>query len=167
MNCPAGCRCRADWSYNEITGGDLTRDSIGVFGVVDCSNAGLTTLPEVLPTMDIKMLNITNNSITSLSPIVDNEYYQNIIVLYADDNQIKSIVELEGKFLENFFKISLRNNKIKEIPFYILSFLERNLSGKTIFLGGNRIHCDCQTFKNIRVSGTSTVSSCDSYHLKI
>lgn len=146
-DCPDGCKCVPDRMFYE--GGE---DSLVFIAKVDCSNLGLTKLPAKLPDNTLS-LNISNNSISSLLALVDNDFYQNIRSLFADDNLIKSIVELEGsKFLENFTKLSLKNNKIKDIPFYILSNLERNLNGKLVYLGGNRIQCDCQTFKNQRVS---------------
>lgn len=149
-DCPEGCKCVPDrMFYSRLEGGE---NSLVFIAKVDCSNLGLTKLPIKLPENTLS-LNISNNSISSLAALVDNDYYQNIKSLFADDNLIKSIVELEGsKFLENFTKLSLKNNKIKDIPFYILSNLERNLNGKLVYLGGNRIHCECQTFKNQRVS---------------
>lgn len=149
-DCPDGCKCVPDrMFYSKLEGGE---NSLVFIAKVDCSNLGLTKLPIKLPENTLS-LNISNNSISSLAALVDNDFYQNIKSLFADDNLIKSIVELEGsKFLENFTKLSLKNNKIKDIPFYILSNLERNLNGKLVYLGGNRIHCECQTFKNQRVS---------------
>lgn len=149
--CPKGCICDFDrMSYTKIEGGE---DRLVSIARVDCSNLGLTMLPPTLPD-NTQILNISNNSISSLSALVENDFYQNIKTLYADDNLITSIVELEGsKFLENFTMLSLKSNRIKHIPFYILSNLERNLNGKLVYLGGNRIHCECQTVKNQQVRG--------------
>lgn len=145
-DCPDGCKCVPE----RMIEGEM--NSLVFTAKVDCSNLGLTALPMKLPE-NTQSLNISNNSISSLAALVDNEYYQNIKSLFADDNYINSVVELEGsKFLENFTKLSLKNNKIRDIPFYILSNLERNLNGKLVYLGGNRIQCECQTFKNQRVS---------------
>lgn len=147
--CPKGCKCDSDrMSYTKIEGGE---DRLVSIAKVDCSNLGLMTLPLTLPD-NTQILNISNNSISSLSALVENDFYQNIKTLYADENLITSIVELEGsKFLENFTMLSLKSNKIKHIPYYILSNLERNLNGKLVYLGGNRIHCECQTVKNQQV----------------
>lgn len=146
-DCPDGCKCVPE----RMIEGEM--NNLVFTAKVDCSNLGLTKLPVKLPE-NTQSLNVSNNSISSLTDLMENDYYQNIKSLFADDNFIKSIVELEGsKFLENFTKLSLKNNKIKDIPFYILSnLLERNLNGKLVYLGGNRIHCECQTFKNQRVS---------------
>lgn len=161
--CPEGCKCEGDvMLYSKLEGGE---NNLVLRTKVDCSSLGLSELPRKLPDNTIS-LNVSNNSISSLSALVDNNSYQKIGSLFADDNLITSIVELEGsKFLENFTKLSLKNNKIKLIPFYILSNLERNLNGKLVYLGGNRIQCDCLTAKNQRVSfdganaKTSTVIS--------
>lgn len=145
--CPTGCRCAPNRMFYS------SENELVFLTSVDCSNLGLTELPPILPEHTLS-LNISNNSITSLAALSDNKnYYSDIKYLYADDNLIKSIEDLEGsKFLENFTKLFLKNNKIKDIPTYILSNLERNLNGKLVFLGGNRIQCDCQTYKNQRVS---------------
>lgn len=110
-DCPEGCKCVPDrMFYSKLEGGE---NSLVFIAKVDCSSLGLTKLPAKLPENTLS-LNISNNSISSLLALVDNDYYQNIRSLFADDNLIKSIVELEGsKFLENFTKLSLKNNKIK------------------------------------------------------
>jgi hypothetical protein len=130
LDCPEECKCRpGNMLYRNID--EKSQSDVLIFiSDVDCSNQGLTRLPPKLPE-NTHFLNITNNSISSLSDLVTNEDYQNIQSLYADDNLITSIVDLEGtKFLENFTILSLKNNKIKDIPYYILSNLEKNLNGK-------------------------------------
>lgn len=129
-DCPSQCKCRpANMHYSNIADKDKS-DVLIFISEVDCSNQGLTKLPPKLPENTL-YLNITNNSISSLAELAVNVYYENIQSLFADDNFITSIVDLEGtKFLENFTILSLRNNKIKDIPYYILSNLEKNLNGK-------------------------------------
>lgn len=145
-DCPKGCKCVPDRMFYS------SENRLVFIAKVDCSSLGLTEFPSKLPENTLS-LNISNNSITTLSALADNSHYSEVRVLFADDNLIRSIVDLEGStFLENFTKLSLKNNKIKDIPTYILSNLERNLNGKLVYLGGNKINCDCQTFKNIRVS---------------
>lgn len=147
-DCPKGCKCVPDRMFYS------SENRLVFIAKVDCSSLGLTEFPLKLPENTLS-LNISNNSITALSALADNPHYSEVRVLFADDNHIRSIVDLEGStFLENFTKLSLKNNKIKDIPTYILSNLERNLNGKLVYLGGNKINCDCQTFKNIRVSSS-------------
>lgn len=148
-DCPKGCKCQGNvMLYQTTEGGE---NNLVLYTGVDCSNLGLTKLPEKLPENTIS-LNVSNNSISTLSALVDNNSYLSVGSLFADDNVITSINELDGsKFLDNFTKLSLKNNKIKSIPLYILSNLEKNLNGKLIYLGGNRIDCDCMTAKSERV----------------
>lgn len=128
FDCPLGCKCKpGHMQYTNID--ENKNDRLIFISDVDCSNSNLTELPIKLPE-NTYYLNISNNNISSLSALVENDYYQNIKSLIADNNLITSIVDLEGKFLENFTLLSLRNNRIKDIPYYILSNLEKNLNGK-------------------------------------
>lgn len=145
-NCPVNCICEDDGMI--FPGGDESKAVVVV--KVDCSNLMLTKLPEKLPENSYTLI-ISNNSITSLAPIANNGYYDNIRALYADDNQITSIEDLGKKFLKNFTILSLRNNKFRYMPYYILSNLEKNSNGILVFFGGNKIYCECSTAKNQRV----------------
>jgi hypothetical protein len=119
--CPPGCKCEPSHMY-------YSSDTLEVTAKVDCSSLNLKKFPPELPIETVD-LNVSNNSISSLSTLIDRGYYQNIRRLFIDDNQITSIEELAGtKFFENFTILSLKNNKIKEIPNYILSIFERNLN---------------------------------------
>ena len=47
--------------------------------------------------------------------------YENIRELDADNNQIETILGLEGtRFLDQFTKLSLRNNSIRSVSFLTL-----------------------------------------------
>lgn len=134
--CPTGCICvPGTMHYTKIDDGEGQKSDMLTFvAKVDCSNLTLTKLPPTLPENTVE-LKVSNNSISSLSALASNDYYQNIRSLYADDNLITSITDLEGtKFLENFTILSLQNNKIKDIPFYILVNLEKNSNGKVCML---------------------------------
>ena len=119
---------------------------------VDCSNMGITKLPEKLPENTIS-LNVSNNKISNLSELRDNPSYFHIVTLFADNNLISSILDLEGtKFLENFSQLGLRSNRIRAIPIYLLTnTLEKNPNEKMLFLGGNFLHCDCNSAKVLRM----------------
>ena len=151
VDCPViagvACTCVPERMHYENDQQNLVFNS-----KVDCSNMGITKLPEKLPENTIS-LNVSNNKITSLSALSDNPSYFNIVTLFADYNQISSILELEGtKFLENFSQLGLRNNRIRQIPIYLLTnTLERNPNGRILFLGGNRLHCDCNSAKVLRM----------------
>lgn len=63
------------------------------------------------------------------------------------------MLDLEGtSFIGKFDKLYLRRNKLKSIPIYLLSnTLDRNPSGQLVFLEGNRLHCDCNSAKILRL----------------
>lgn len=144
-DCPKGCKCVPDRMFY------TSENRLEFIAKVDCSNLDLTELPLKLPEHTLS-LNISNNSISSLVPLTRNDFYKGIRDLFADDNLIKDLEELEGtEFLENFTQLSLKNNKINFIPTYLLSNSNGHLNGKLVYLGGNRIQCDCQTYKNQRV----------------
>lgn len=105
---------------------------------VDCSNMGLTELPKNLPVNTI-FLNVSNNNVyigKSYASTININYiyifysnfkltnlnefnspsYEHIIKFYADDNQVQSLLDLEGtKFLEIFHILALRRNKLKTV----------------------------------------------------
>lgn len=135
---------------------------------------GLTEVPKILPMMTIS-LNITNNSvrslstlnafkttfnafirfqITSLNALNVNPTYQKLLRVYADDNKITSLLELEAsKFIESFDTFYLRRNHLRTIPIYILSnTLDKIPDGRLLYLEGNKLHCDCNSAKTLKVS---------------
>lgn len=118
--------------------------------LVDCAGKQLTDMPSVVPENTIA-LNITNNNITTLK--IQDPSFNNIRELYADNNQITSITELEGThFLDNLVALSLRNNKLKTLPTYVLSnIFDRNPSTKQVHLGLNKLTCDCNSAKNLKI----------------
>jgi len=168
--CPSlpqgNCTCEPGLAYERIS------DDYSILKFhadVDCSNMGLTSLPFELPENTVT-LNISNNSITSLKPFMENSYYHNIKNLYADHNLITDITDLEGsKFLENFTNLALRTNKIKTIPPYFLSnIMEKSsihLNSRTLHMNGNYIHCDCTLAKNLKVNHCCFIAYLDSNSL--
>jgi hypothetical protein len=112
------CECKSErMNFEDIGSPDHPR----ITAKVDCSSKGLLELPERLPTNTIE-LNVSNNSITSLSALNNNRWYRNLLRLYADDNEISSMLELEGTaFLEDFNKLSLKRNKLKSVSVQIFS----------------------------------------------
>lgn len=72
--------------------------------------------------------------------------------LYADYNQISSISDLEGTdFKDNFEKLSLQGNKLKQIPMYLLTkTLDNNPLAKEVHFAGNKLNCDCNTATELR-----------------
>lgn len=133
-DCPRGCKCVPDRMFYS------SENRLEFIAKVDCSNLDLTELPLKLPehTLSRKNIfycdfyiqfnwfwkisvNISNNSISSLVPLTNNDFYKGIRDLFADDNLIKSLEEIEGtEFLENFTKLSLKNNKINFVSWNFL-----------------------------------------------
>ncbi|KAJ3661945.1 hypothetical protein Zmor_006317 [Zophobas morio] len=118
---------------------------------VNCSGQNWISLPRPLPANTFA-LNVSNNNITGLELFSSDPSYQNIRELYADNNEITSILPLEGsQFLSNFVVLSLRNNKLKSLPTYIFSnILDRN-NFRSLRIGLNRLQCDCNAAKVLKV----------------
>ncbi|XP_044766431.1 protein halfway [Coccinella septempunctata] len=132
---------------------DLIPGKAPIFAIdVNCSNRKLKQMPTPLPPNTVS-LNIANNNITSLAAVNNDISYVHLRELYADNNQITSVLPLEGsKFISNFVVLSLRNNKIDSLPTYMFSnAFDRNFFLRTVYLEKNHIHCDCNTAKNLKV----------------
>lgn len=141
--CSDNCTCKAQRL-------DLLPDKPPTFAVkVDCSGKQMTEMPTNLPPNTIA-LNISNNNITELK--IDKDIYENIRELDADNNQIKSILSLEGtKFIDNFVALSLRNNQLDSLPNYVLSnIFDRNSITRNVHLGFNKLNCNCTTAKILK-----------------
>lgn len=144
-DCPVINDAKCECSVHSL---DYGRD-VGEFSFstnVDCSNRGLTSLPNTLPE-NTYFLNISSNNITSLEGI-GNHSYSMVKELYADNNQISSLKPLEGsKFLYSFSKLSLRRNNINSLQQYIFRTV---LDHNKLFLGNNKFNCNCDTDKQLK-----------------
>ncbi|KAK0074967.1 hypothetical protein PV325_007581 [Microctonus aethiopoides] len=131
--CPKGENWQCQCSFGRL---DIVEGKPPTLAVnVDCSGIQLSELPDRLPRNTIA-LNVSYNNITVLDELRTNPCYQDIREFYADYNSISSINKLEGsKFLDNYALLSLRHNKIKSL----------------VKLGGNELHCDCNTAKYLKV----------------
>lgn len=141
------CSCKGDrLNYENL------KDKQVIFTArVDCSGLGLTKLPDTLP-MDTVHLNVSYNKISNLTAL-NHKSYQSVVKFYADHNLITTILDLEGSHLiQNFDELSLRYNKLKNIPIYLFSnTLDRNPRKATISLDGNPFFCDCNTAKHLKI----------------
>lgn len=83
----------------------------------------------------------------------NNPSYEHLLKFDADDNQISSMLDLEGtKFLANFNTLYLRRNKLVSIPIYLLAnTLDKSPDGRLLYLEGNQLHCDCNSAKVLKV----------------
>ncbi|XP_065363432.1 protein halfway [Calliphora vicina] len=141
------CTCAPE---HMLSAGDPSKNKI--FCRVDCSNLGLTELPPKLPENTFQ-LNITNNNITVIGEhFHNNPTYQSIVKLLADNNHIESMHDLEGtNFMDHFQRLYLRNNNIKRLPEYLLTNVLDSIVGRQIFLGGNKLICDCNSAKVLKL----------------
>ncbi|XP_073832130.1 leucine-rich repeat domain-containing protein hfw isoform X1 [Musca autumnalis] len=141
------CTCNPE---HMLSAGDPSKNKI--FCRVDCSNLGLTELPPKLPENTFQ-LNITNNNITVIGDhFHNNPTYQSIVKLFADNNHIESMHDLEGtQFMDHFQKLYLRNNHLKRLPEYLLTNVLDSNVGRVIFLGGNKLMCDCNSAKVLKL----------------
>ncbi|XP_063220902.1 protein halfway [Bacillus rossius redtenbacheri] len=118
---------------------------------VDCSGRNLTQLPESLPS-NTEVINITNNHVTSLAPLVSNPAYKEVRIFIADNNNISSIMDLEGSnFINSFDILGLKRNNLKTLPTYILSNSFDRVNEKKLNLGYNKFHCDCTTAQIVKM----------------
>ncbi|XP_058811304.1 protein halfway-like, partial [Topomyia yanbarensis] len=86
--------------------------------------------------------------ITSLKALIGKSYHS-LVRLYADDNQITSLSDLEGTdFISRFSFFSIRRNRLKTIQTY--QFKSNLDLGSYLFLEGNPMTCDCNAAKNLK-----------------
>lgn len=141
---PANANCTCAPDRLELLGGEVTNSV-----AVDCSMRHLKEMPTNLPPNTAR-LNVSYNNITSLGPVSDDPTYEHLRQLLVDYNDIASIVELEGsKFIDNFMVFSITNNKLKTIHTYVMSNCFFT-TGPSFLIGGNYIHCDCNTEKVVK-----------------
>ncbi|KPJ15463.1 Protein halfway [Papilio machaon] len=143
---PAGINCTCVPERLELLSAGVTN-----LVAVDCSRRHLAQLPANLPPNTVK-LNVSYNNITSLQAVSDDPSYEHLRQLIVDYNDIDNIVELEGsKFIDNFMYFSISHNKLKTIHTYVLSNKFDTTGIFTAFsIGGNYIHCDCNTEKVLK-----------------
>ncbi|XP_058444849.1 protein halfway [Malaya genurostris] len=142
-DCPKRCSCELDRLNFDLN--NTERKTITAR--VDCSGLGLVDFPETLPP-DTVTLNVSNNNITSLKALIGKSYHS-LVRLYADDNQITSLSDLEGTdFISRFSFFSIRRNRLKTIQTY--QFKSNLDLGSYLFLEGNPMTCDCNAAKNLK-----------------
>ncbi|XP_053682677.1 protein halfway isoform X2 [Sabethes cyaneus] len=142
-DCPKRCNCELDRLNFDLN--NTERKTITAR--VDCSGLGLVDFPETLPP-DTVTLNVSNNNITSLKALIGKSYHS-LVRLYADDNQITSLSDLEGTdFISRFSFFSIRRNRLKTIQTY--QFKSNLDLGSYMFLEGNPMTCDCNAAKNLK-----------------
>ncbi|XKL59046.1 hypothetical protein PGB90_000062 [Kerria lacca] len=112
---------------------------------VNCSNQNLNSLPHILPKFTSTLV-VRGNMISSLDEFINNENYFHLLNVYLDYNNISSINVLEGSswLLSSFRALSLKGNKLTEVPIYVLEYaFEKNRNVANLFLSENPWKCDC------------------------
>jgi slit protein 2 len=133
--CPTKCSCRSN--------------------TVDCSNAGLTKLPEFLPRDTVK-LDLSKNKLTSLTKAaVENLPYLRILQL--DNNEIQCIDGEAFSLLPQLVSITLHNNNLTGVPSQIREHLPRLQS---LRLEQNPLKCDCWLNWLLEYDTLATLARC-------
>ncbi|XP_035724179.1 protein singed wings 2-like isoform X2 [Vespa mandarinia] len=136
--------CDCELVYVVGRGGKRTLKQLMAFTSVNCSYRNLNELPEFLPA-NTTTLHLNGNKIKDLTPLVKNPVYKQVLDLYLDDNLVESIVQLDGSYwLDHFRLFSLRGNKLSDVPTYALeNVLLQSGSVARLYLGNNPWRCDC------------------------
>ncbi|GLH12021.1 hypothetical protein R5R35_014037 [Gryllus longicercus] len=139
-----GCRCIIHRYIPRVN------ETILIALLVNCSNLQLKSLPSQLPPNTVA-LDVSNNNITSLEQMKDSSY-SSISMFKASNNCISSIAVLEGtSFISNFSILDLRRNNLSSVPTYFLSnSFDRNMYSR-VYLGGNKLICDCNTAQSLKI----------------
>lgn len=111
---------------------------------VNCSYQHLKLLPHTLPNFTSTLI-ANGNEISNLDPFTYNEKYLNLLNVYLDYNNISSINILEASsWLLTFRALSLRGNKLSEVPVYALEHIfEKNHNVGKLVLSENPWKCNC------------------------
>ncbi|XP_055529354.1 protein singed wings 2 isoform X2 [Wyeomyia smithii] len=112
---------------------------------VNCTGKQFYRLPSYLPP-NTTVLHMSNNLISDVSQLTNDDYFIQVQDIYLDNNQITSIDILEDSaWLDNFRIFSLRGNLINRIRVYSMEHaLERNAHVGQLFLAYNPWRCGCR-----------------------
>ncbi|KAI4500343.1 hypothetical protein M0802_004760 [Mischocyttarus mexicanus] len=136
--------CDCELVYVVGRGGKRTSKQLIAFTAVNCSYRDLIEMPVFLPA-NTTTLYLTGNKIKDLTPLIKNPVYKEVLDLYLNDNLVESIVQLDGSYwLDHFRILSLHGNKLSDVPTYALeNVLLQSGSVARLYLGNNPWRCDC------------------------
>lgn len=122
-DCPSACTCYQRVVLQQI--------------IVDCNNAGLSSLPSIAP-KDTRILYLQNNNLENLDSLKA-PVWNDLIEIYLDNNSISFLNKLT--LPSALQKLSLRHNKIERIN----EDTQRLFTRREVYLGKNPWICDCST----------------------
>lgn len=123
-DCPTKCFCQ-DRPHNDTF-------------LVNCTDAGLAELPEVIPQTSRSKIELILDK-NNIETLQNTNYMANIYTFSIADNMIQ---QLDENFLKsiNANRLDFRNNRIQSVPKYIKKF-----SYSSVFLSGNPLECECDS----------------------
>lgn len=109
---------------------------------VTCHNKNLTRLPVVLP-LTTKVLNLTNNRISSLEIPHNSKNWENVTYIHLENNLLTSFqpLEMNTKLVRNLVALDIRRNKFQEFPNQLFKHF---IHLDQIHLSNNPWLCDCE-----------------------
>lgn len=148
QDCPPSCDCRRiNAKVTTVKGRDFKE--IFIIGV-NCYSLNLTSLPNVLPPKTI-FLDVSDNQISDLSPLLNNKHYKDLRILNLENNFISSMEPLRNSKLE---QINLSGNKLSHLDLDLLEPILEYLSTRPkseheldLQLSWNPYSCSCSNIK--------------------
>ncbi|XP_055918906.1 protein singed wings 2 isoform X2 [Eupeodes corollae] len=140
------CSCSVHYIMKSEDGKSLTP-----IYAINCSSLNFYNLPSYLP-KNTTILYATNNKISDIRPLLDNACYRDVVDVYLDNNNIRSIDVLEaGYWLRHFRVLSLKKNLLHKLPVHAIdNALENNLNAVKLQLSLNPWACDCKFVMRFR-----------------
>ena len=125
--CPRGCRCEDRPSEHGI--------------VVVCDDAGMTSLPDVMPKGANLILHLANNSFRQLPP---RQYFTRAKVVDLRGNGLKNVEEKTLRLLRDAELVDLRHNELRHLP---ATFQALNPEALLLDLHTLKCSCDLEWFR--------------------
>lgn len=123
-DCPLNCLCQKQPENKIVT--------------VNCSGRGLTSMPQILPTLPRNYTYVLDFSFNSIKRLTKRNYTNGIQTLNMEGNGLEEIEITAISETQHLNFIDLNNNKLKSIPSAIQKLVFENTN-----LTHNQLVCDC------------------------